>query len=108
MKVSDFSEFMKAGKTRSSDRNRRRFNVASCEVLASMGLNITGSDISDSDTVKMLRQKGFDIRIGHYPENIEGAEFIVRTAAVHDSNPEIIAAENKGIPYSKGRRPGAQ
>lgn len=68
------------------------------EALAGMGLEISGSDMAESDAVNNLRQIGIDIKIGHRPENLGDAQFIVRTAAVHDDNPEIIAARAKGIP----------
>ena len=69
------------------------------EVLAGMGLCITGSDMNEGANVDSLRKKGITIRIGHYAENItDDVEFVVRTAAVHDDNPEIVAAHEKGIP----------
>jgi UDP-N-acetylmuramate--alanine ligase len=67
-------------------------------VLLGMGVSITGSDINESKTVKELRELGVKIFIGHYPENIEGAGFVIRTAAAHDDNPEIKAARERGIP----------
>lgn len=68
------------------------------EVLLGMGLEIAGSDISESTSVDHLRSLGINIKIGHRPENIEGADFIVRTAAAREDNVEIIAARNAGVP----------
>jgi len=68
------------------------------EILHGMGIKVTGSDISESRTIERLRSLGIDVKIGHRAENIEGADFIVRTAAVHDDNPEIVAARKAGIP----------
>ena len=69
------------------------------EVLVGMGLNITGSDMNESSNVLNLRKKGIPVAIGHNAENItDDVEFVVRTAAVHDENPEIQAAHAKGIP----------
>ncbi len=69
------------------------------EVLAGMGLNITGSDMNDGANVQGLRDKGIRIFIGHSAGNIaEDVDFVVRTAAVHDDNPEIAAAHARGIP----------
>lgn len=69
------------------------------EVLAGMGLKITGSDMCENDNAVALEQKGFKIYYGHWTENIEpDTEFIVRTAAVHDDNPEIIEARARNIP----------
>ncbi|MBR1496890.1 MAG: UDP-N-acetylmuramate--L-alanine ligase [Oscillospiraceae bacterium] len=69
------------------------------EVLSDMGLRIQGSDINDGENVAHLRAKGIDVAIGHRAENIsEGVEFVVRTAAVHDDNPEVAEARRRGIP----------
>ncbi len=69
------------------------------EVLLDMGLVISGSDSMESQNVRNLRELGIHIAIGHSAENItDDIEFIVRTAAVHDDNPEIVAAREKDIP----------
>ena len=69
------------------------------EVLADMGLSISGSDTSESKNVLELRENGIEVFIGHSAENItDDVEFVVRTAAVHDDNPEIVAAREKDIP----------
>lgn len=70
------------------------------EVLHGAGLSITGSDMSDNQNVINLEKKtGIKVNIGHNAENIgEDIDFIVRTAAVHDDNPEIIRARELGIP----------
>ena len=79
------------------------------EVLAGMGLQVRGSDMSDGDNVHRLREKGIEVRIGHLPENItEDLDFIVRTAAVRDDNPEIMQANKMGIPvYERTQAWGA-
>ena len=69
------------------------------EVLKGMGLAISGSDMSESKNVQSLRALGIPVSIGHAAENItEDVEFVVRTAAVHDENPEIAEARRRGIP----------
>ena len=69
------------------------------EVLYDMGLNISGSDTVESKNVQNLRKLGVPVHIGHREENVtEDVEFVVRTAAVRDENPEIVAAHNMGIP----------
>ena len=69
------------------------------EVLCGMGLNITGSDMNETPNVRSLRAHGIQVIAGHHAENIaDDVEFVVRTAAVHDDNPEILAAREKGIP----------
>ena len=69
------------------------------EVLRGMGLTISGSDINESENVDHLRDLGIQIVIGHHSETITSEiDFVVRTAAVHDDNPEIMTAREKGIP----------
>ncbi|WP_130850548.1 UDP-N-acetylmuramate--L-alanine ligase [Intestinimonas timonensis] len=68
------------------------------EVLHGAGMVITGSDMRESPTVEHLRSLGITIHIGHRAENLGQAELVIRTAAVHDDNPEIAAAHAAGIP----------
>ena len=70
------------------------------EVLAGMGLTITGSDMNEENpNVISLIEKGIPVFIGHSAENIaDDVDFIVRTAAVHDDNPEVEYARWNGIP----------
>ena len=69
------------------------------EVLNGMGLSISGSDMNDNQNVRSLREKGIEVLIGHQASNMSGdIDFVVRTAAVHDDNPEIVYAHEHGIP----------
>jgi len=69
------------------------------EVLAGMGIIIRGSDMNESEKTEHLRSLGMDVKIGHRAENIApDTDFVVRTAAVHDENPEITEAHRRGIP----------
>ena len=69
------------------------------DVLWGMGIAVSGSDMNRNKNVMGLTEKGIPVSIGHKAENItEEIEFVVRTAAVHDDNPEIIRAHALGIP----------
>ena len=69
------------------------------EVLKGMGITVTGSDINEGTNVENLRAHGFTVLIGHRAENIaDDVDFVVRTAAAHDDNPEIVEAHARGIP----------
>lgn len=68
------------------------------ELLLSLGVPVTGSDRAHSAVAERLERLGAKITYAHLPENVENAALIVRTAAVHDDNPEIIRAHEKGIP----------
>ena len=68
------------------------------EVLKNQGYEITGSDLSESRMVQYLRSKEIKIDIGHCAENISGADVVVRSTAVLDDNPEIVAAKEQMKP----------
>lgn len=67
-------------------------------VLQGMGMLVTGSDMSVTASTQELEAKGITVYIGHQEENIKGADCVIRTAAVHNDNPEIAAARSAGIP----------
>ena len=68
------------------------------EVLLSMGLAVQGSDMSENANVQHLRALGIPIAIGHAADHLGDCDFVVRTAAIHDDNPEISGAVTRGIP----------
>ena len=68
------------------------------EVLHGKGVLVTGSDMHESKTTAHLRSLGIRVTVGHRAETVDGAECVIRTAAVHDDNPEIAAARAAGLP----------
>ena len=78
------------------------------EVLQGKGLQVQGSDMNDSETVRHLRSLGIPVAIGHNAENLGDCDLVIRTAAVHDGNPEIAGAIARGIPvYERAQAWGA-
>ena len=78
------------------------------EVLHGMGVIVSGSDMKESKTVEHLRTLGIQVIIGHFAENVQGKDLVIRTAAVHDDNPEIAAAHAADIPvYERAQAWGA-
>ena len=78
------------------------------EVLRGQGLLVQGSDMNESNTVRHLRELGVSVAIGHNAENLGDCDLVIRTAAVHDSNPEIAGAIARGIPvYERAQAWGA-
>ncbi len=69
------------------------------EMLLNRGLIVTGSDSNPaSPNCQALLAQGITVYPGHFPENVQGADLVIRTAAIHDDNPEITAAHDAGIP----------
>ncbi len=68
------------------------------EVLANLEFTVSGSDLSDSATTRRLKNLGVQVFQGHRAGNIEGAEAVVVSTAVPETNPEVVAAREKHIP----------
>ena len=68
------------------------------ETLFANGCAVAGSDFKESETVEQLRKNGIPVVVGHKEENVTGADYIIRSAAIHEDNPEIVAARRLGIP----------
>lgn len=68
------------------------------EVLLNLGYAVQGSDMSDSATVRRLRELGAQVAQGHAAENVGDVQVLVKSTAITDENPEVQAARAKGIP----------
>lgn len=68
------------------------------EFLHNQGLEISGSDMKKTDVTAHLEDIGIRITEGHQPETITDADVVVKSSAVKDDNPEIIAAKAMKIP----------
>jgi UDP-N-acetylmuramate--alanine ligase len=71
------------------------------EILHNLGYQIQGSDIGENDNVLRLRNLGIKVIVGHQKENIDTVSVVVKSTAVKEDNPEIIAAREKRIPVVK-------
>ena len=97
--MSDFSNFLSPGRKGHLVGIGGVSMSSLAEVLFGMGIGVTGSDMNESFNVSQLRAKGIPVSIGHRAENIPAeVDFLVRTAAVHDDNPEIAWAREHDIP----------
>lgn len=69
------------------------------EILRAKGFEITGSDISESDTLERIRSYGIKVYMGQKAENIADAkpDVLCYTAAIKKDNPELVAAREQGI-----------
>ena len=68
------------------------------EFLFNQGLEISGSDMKLTELTNHLESLGIKISEGHDPALIEDADVVVKSSAVKDDNPEIVAAKAMKIP----------
>ena len=71
---------------------------AVAEILRDRGYIVSGTDIHPSKVTRHLEYLGIKVFTEHKPENVEGVDAIVYSAAVSDENPEVIRAKELGIP----------
>ena len=68
------------------------------EVLLNQEYDVSGSDLSENAAVKHLKKLGAKIFIGHAESNCDGADVVVTSTAVKETNPEVIAARKSKTP----------
>ena len=68
------------------------------EILHNLGYTVSGSDQSDSATLRRLAALGIRVAVGHDAAHIEGADAVVTSTAVKDDNPEVTAARARRVP----------
>lgn len=66
-------------------------------LYADLGITVTGSDQADSPTLADLRERGIEVHVGHDPSHLEGADTVVVSSAVRDSNVELAEARRRGL-----------
>ncbi|MDR3575919.1 MAG: UDP-N-acetylmuramate--L-alanine ligase [Anaerolineaceae bacterium] len=74
---------------------------AIARLLLESGYTVSGSDKNLSPLARDLAESGVQVKIGHNPQNVEGAHLVIRSSAIPDDNPEVLAAQAAGIPVYK-------
>ncbi len=70
-------------------------------LLESGEYTVSGSDRVISPLAHSLEALGARLYTGHDARNIQGAALVVRSSAIPDDNPEVLAARAAGIPVLK-------
>ncbi len=71
------------------------------EILLEKGNTVSGSDLSNSHLLDILREKGAEIFIGHDANNVKDADLVVISNAIPEINPELIFARENNIAVYK-------
>ncbi|RCK74163.1 MAG: UDP-N-acetylmuramate--alanine ligase [Anaerolineae bacterium] len=74
---------------------------AIARVLHERGFEVSGSDRAWSPVIQELVQAGIQVNVGHQPENVLGAQLVIRSSAVVEENIEVQTARAAGIPILK-------
>jgi UDP-N-acetylmuramate--alanine ligase len=71
--------------------------------LRDQGATVSGSDLQESAALDALRARGVAVTVGHRADNADlpHASRVVITAAVPADNPELRAAQARGVPVVK-------
>ena len=70
-------------------------------VLLEQGYTVSGSDMQESPALERLRRLGASISIGHRTGNLTSPDLVVISSAIPANNPEVLAAQQRGIPVQK-------
>ena len=68
------------------------------------GAVVSGCDIAPTSMWKLLSNEGFDVRLGHNPDHLDGVDLVVISPFLtfrHPDLPELVAARERGIPVLK-------
>jgi UDP-N-acetylmuramate--alanine ligase len=68
------------------------------EVLHTLGFEVSGSDARESNMTRHLQRLGAKVFIGHDVGHVHGCGLLVRSTAISEDNPEIVAARATHVP----------
>ncbi|HOH19265.1 MAG TPA: UDP-N-acetylmuramate--L-alanine ligase [Anaerolineaceae bacterium] len=74
---------------------------AIARLLLERGYTVSGSDRCANQSTRELEAAGAAIFLGHHTDHIQGADWVVRSSAIPDENPEVAASLQAGIPVFK-------
>ncbi len=67
-------------------------------VLIKRGYDVSGSDLNAGHMSAHLAQEGAMVYMGHAACQVDDAEAVVISTAIHQDNPELVAARRRNIP----------
>ena len=67
-------------------------------VLHDRGVAVSGSDLKESRYARALADRGVPVFIGHEASNLPQAQVVVASSAITETNPELVAARQRGLP----------
>jgi UDP-N-acetylmuramate--alanine ligase len=74
---------------------------AIARLLLERGVKVSGTDLHASPYFEAVSRLGAVTRLGHHPDLAVAADIVVRSSAVKANDPEVVAAQEVGIPVLK-------
>ena len=71
---------------------------ALARITANHGFTVSGSDRMRTALTEQLKDEGIHVYYSHTPRHIKEADAVVYTVAIDPDNPELVAAQERGIP----------
>ena len=71
------------------------------QVMQRMGFDVQGSDLSNNKNVEKCKEINIKVFSRHNKENLKDATIVVRSSAIKNNNPEIVAARKRKIKIFK-------
>lgn len=71
---------------------------AVARIALGRGWEVSGSDVRRSQLTDAMEALGATVTVGQKAENIDGADVVIVSTAIPDTNPELVAAKAQGIP----------
>ena len=71
--------------------------------LLEKGHQVSGSDMQSSPSLLDLEKSGVQVFTGHHSKHVQNADVIIRSSAIADTNVEVQAGIERGIPVIKRR-----
>ena len=68
------------------------------EILRTMDFDVSGSDLKPNEITRRLETLGVRIDVGHRAENVDGADVVVYSSAIAQTNPELVRARALDVP----------
>lgn len=66
-------------------------------IMLRRGIAVSGSDVRDSELLAQLAELGAKVFVGHDAAHVGDADTVVVSTAIRDSNPELVAARERGL-----------
>ena len=66
-------------------------------ILLARGVRVSGSDAKDSRSLAALAALGAQVWVGHDAGHVDGADTVVVSTAIRDTNPEVVESRRRGL-----------